>query len=1000
MVPDMFTMTGANDKTSEGRQQQTRPSHHNLPSSSRFKLPMTSRMNESSSTSQKHRHAPCYTSGKFTNETNTQTPIAPSDQPSSPVPGSMVNTQDRRVRPPPSLEKFRPFTVDPSKSNTPKRGATLQIDQTLSRFLNSGNARDHVPPQYKSRGRQTVAERLTAEQKRLREGSASMRQGRRAEPSRENPRDRIRANELNCIREIERRLKQTKTEEPEVVDLTHTDDSNRLLTVANSPIDDNDDYVTDSDREDGDHGYQENTISERLKYSSKPTVDRRSVSGVHLNEVRTEKNETPVIQISEGESEPESKNRLKRKPRKSRVSEHENVKMKQGVQNKEANSTRKKTRITAARTELRAQPFDRICDQPDKVDTKGWNVVSNPLTKPLENVTTDVERFVAGKDAETISLDDDSDDDEWQPAPSSPKPRSTEGQFFRKNVQRRSELLGSLSTSLKNGNLGSAKKRNEGIQDVSGSIHNSKDNSATLSEHIREERKNNVDTRKRSDIRPVPLSQIAVNSKRIFQTPNRNHGDRQHRDHGERIENVDVETQEVKGVQARKAEDGEPDIFDRTPVFSAHPDPLNLDRPLPPKCASPLRGKPTLINLDDDDPDDSVVEVNASRKNFNVEDVQPLELGKEGAEPEVETSKPNDDNPLNEVASPKDNNEGVVANVELEEVDLTLKATSSADVAPIEMSLNKVKISEPSDRRPRSPSFGSDSAPSGENIENDQEGNIRLIRLNEEELKEWASVTKNVKKSAVLAVIKEARISLCGRDFACLRACRWLNDEILNSFVALINARNREYFKQKDNEEIVEHRPGWVEDDGRKGDEHFSGCNQLFSSYRPRTHVFNTFFFERLKQNTYDYNGVRRWLHKAGKHIRDLDLILVPINIHDFHWVLAAIDLKHRIFVYMDSLLKKDTAEVIPTLRRWLIDEVHSKIGYDVAKHLDINNWKYSINPLFIPEQSDSGSCGVFTLYLADYLELGKKPDYSQKDIVQLRQRAVLFLKNGKLPDE
>lgn len=902
------------------------------------------------------------------------------------MPVSIANTQRSRVRPPPSMQKFRLSSIiDPNKSNTPKRRASSKIEETLNKVLSSGDARDNACTSFITRGHRHVAEALSAEEKRLRVGSAHLRQGRRAE---EPSRDRIKARKIKGLREKGRRMKIINTNETEVVDLTVTVDPNRLSTVANLPTDDSDDFVTDSEGEDGDNGYQENTNSERAKYTSKPTVDRRSVSGVPANEVRAEMNETIVIQSSEGESEPEGRNRLKRKPRKHKVSDHENVKMEPRAQNKERNPTRKKKRAIAARTELCAIPFEQFCE----VNPKGWNDVSNPLTKSLKNDKTGVESPVVGKDSETISLDDDSDDDDLQPPPSSPRPRSTGGAFFRRTVQR-SELLGSLSTSIKNGNSESGNKRQECIQGVSGSTHNSKGNAAALSEQIRQDRKSNIGTPKRSDISPVPLSQIvpnSVKSKRVLLTPNKNHA--------EQIESIDAEVQEVESVQATKARDREPDIFDKTPVFSAHPDPLNLDPPPPPKRSSPSRSKPTLINLDDDDPDDSVEEVNASTKIFNVDDVQPTGPRKEEAEPEAEPSKPNDAAPSKEMASPKGNNEELVVNVDLDQLDLAL--ATYADVAPIEMSLKRVTISELSDRRPSSPSFGSGSALFHESTENNQEANIRLRPLNEEELKECVSVTKNVKKSEVLAVIKEARISLCGRDFSCLRGCRWLNDEILNSFVALINARNREYFKQEDNEEIVEHRPGWVEDDGQKGDEHFSGCGQLFSSNRPRTHVFNTFFFERLKQNNYDYNGVRRWLHKAGKHIRDLDLILIPINIHDFHWVLAAIDLKHRIFLYMDSMLKKDTADVIETLQNWLIDEVRSKIGDDVVKHLDIKSWKYSVNPLFIPQQTDGGSCGVFTLYLADYLELGKKPDYTQKNIAVMRQRAVLFLKNGKLPQE
>ncbi len=42
--------------------------------------------------------------------------------------------------------------------------------------------------------------------------------------------------------------------------------------------------------------------------------------------------------------------------------------------------------------------------------------------------------------------------------------------------------------------------------------------------------------------------------------------------------------------------------------------------------------------------------------------------------------------------------------------------------------------------------------------------------------------------------------------------------------------------------------------------------------------------------------------------------------------------------------------------------------------------------------------CDIFALYAADYLEMGRKPDFDQNDIHILRQRTAIFLKNSKLP--
>ncbi len=50
--------------------------------------------------------------------------------------------------------------------------------------------------------------------------------------------------------------------------------------------------------------------------------------------------------------------------------------------------------------------------------------------------------------------------------------------------------------------------------------------------------------------------------------------------------------------------------------------------------------------------------------------------------------------------------------------------------------------------------------------------------------------------------------------------------------------------------------------------------------------------------------------------------------------------------------------------------------------------------------QMDSQSCGVFVLYVAEHLERGVIPRFSQSDIPIMRLRMLLILNQGKLLDE
>jgi sentrin-specific protease 1 len=269
---------------------------------------------------------------------------------------------------------------------------------------------------------------------------------------------------------------------------------------------------------------------------------------------------------------------------------------------------------------------------------------------------------------------------------------------------------------------------------------------------------------------------------------------------------------------------------------------------------------------------------------------------------------------------------------------------------------------------------------------------VRLAPLSGEERARFQTMTKGVAKGAVIAEVKSANIVLRGKDIARLRGRRWLNDEVINAFSALVNDRSRSHFARA---AAAGPAPHGVDAD----DDCCVVETGVVRAGRPRAYMFNSFFFTRLSANGYDYAGVRRWTVRARVDVAALDLVLLPVNLDNFHWVLAAVDLKRREFLYLDSMHGADTSHVLPTLRRWLFDEVRDKHGPGRAEALRIDSWADVQRPAYLPRQGDDGSCGVFTLYVADYLELGKTPDFVQDDVAVLRQRTVLFLKDGALPD-
>ncbi|CAN8074347.1 unnamed protein product [Agarophyton chilense] len=251
------------------------------------------------------------------------------------------------------------------------------------------------------------------------------------------------------------------------------------------------------------------------------------------------------------------------------------------------------------------------------------------------------------------------------------------------------------------------------------------------------------------------------------------------------------------------------------------------------------------------------------------------------------------------------------------------------------------------------------------------------------------------KNQKEIKYIPSARIVLRGEDFKRLRGVRWLNDEVINAYMSLINVRNDSIFEE-------------LPEDERKN--------------IPQTYVFNTFFYTRLTSGSarYDYSGVRRWTGRNKVDVMKQDLLLFPVNLGNHHWVLAGIDRPRRSFFYLDSMARADKSGVLRALRRWYYDEVEDKYGEDVATQMELETWPSAHNRYMIrragvlpaklepripsprlsriPMQTDGGSCGVFITKIADCLSLGIKIYFNQTDIHLVRSRMALDLFRGRLP--
>ena len=114
-------------------------------------------------------------------------------------------------------------------------------------------------------------------------------------------------------------------------------------------------------------------------------------------------------------------------------------------------------------------------------------------------------------------------------------------------------------------------------------------------------------------------------------------------------------------------------------------------------------------------------------------------------------------------------------------------------------------------------------------------------------------------------------LELSRKHLECMHEGVWLNDEVINFYLGLLQEREKLTAK----------------------------------GGQPRVHFHNTFFYKKLfsGQMQYEFKSVQRWTteKRLGYNIMDCELIVVPVH-QELHWVLAVIDLKERLVKYLDSL--------------------------------------------------------------------------------------------------
>lgn len=191
---------------------------------------------------------------------------------------------------------------------------------------------------------------------------------------------------------------------------------------------------------------------------------------------------------------------------------------------------------------------------------------------------------------------------------------------------------------------------------------------------------------------------------------------------------------------------------------------------------------------------------------------------------------------------------------------------------------------------------------------------------------------------------------------------KWLDDEIINAYMMMLNDRDQRL------------------------------CRQIPS--RRCTRFFNTFFYSKLMEGgVYDYTRVRRWTKRVD--VFACEKLVIPINLSNTHWILVVIYVQAKEMHLMDSMGPQNRSSYLDNVGRWLGDEyrVRKKNG----KELDVGGWKKVFRE-DVPLQRNGFDCGMFVITAADYLADNLPLEYTQEDMPLNRLKVGSALLKGRLP--
>ncbi|KAH0473828.1 MAG: hypothetical protein KVP17_001953 [Porospora cf. gigantea B] len=243
----------------------------------------------------------------------------------------------------------------------------------------------------------------------------------------------------------------------------------------------------------------------------------------------------------------------------------------------------------------------------------------------------------------------------------------------------------------------------------------------------------------------------------------------------------------------------------------------------------------------------------------------------------------------------------------------------------------------------------------------------------------------------------EGDLPLPPTDMRTLQPGTWLNDEVINAYMQLLNERNARHREAFSKSQTSQNKVMDVDPDS-------APSNEPGTFLPPSVYCWNSFFFPKLCGSDWrksgDYQAVARWSTRKGIDVFDLDWMVVPVHVKQCHWVCAAVDMRNRRVYYLDSMTGPEGGLVFSKLLEYLKCEHEDKLGRPLAYS---DEWMLA--EVDAPTQDNGSDCGVFTCAAAEYISDGRFDerhppafDYGQDDVEDQRRLIALCLHEASIP--